>query len=67
MTTQAHCASCAAYPQAYRLGYATALEGWVDDVGSTPDVPEDPEEEGRWWLAYWHGKHIGRQAQEPQS
>jgi len=58
----AHCPTCAQYPQAYRLGYAEALEGWIEDVGNTPDVPPDVEDESQWWLAYWHGKSAGRRA-----
>jgi hypothetical protein len=27
-------------------------------------VPEEVEDESQWWLAYWHGKHEGRQARE---
>ena len=60
MSLPAHCESCARYPQAYHLGYADVLEGPIDDVGNTPDVPEG-EEECNWWLAYWHGSRAARQ------
>jgi len=62
-----HCDSCAQYPQAYRLGYAEAQEGPVEEVGQTPDVPQHVEEESNWWLAYWHGKAAGRLVREEES
>lgn len=64
MGTSPHCPTCATYPQAYRLGYAEAIEGWVEDVGHTSDVPADPEGESQWWLAFYHGKHVGRMTRD---
>jgi hypothetical protein len=58
--TPRHCPTCARYPHAYRIGYAEAYEGVLENRSTRPKVPPTVEDERHWWLAYWHGQDAGQ-------